>query len=83
MMPDHHMGKGIAGETSLRFFLSQLLIQYANRRFGLLDSGQQVQTYFAPHPPVRQRQLNELIPDAFYRELVYESMSFRMGSRRD
>ncbi|MBC2695084.1 MAG: hypothetical protein HF982_07385 [Desulfobacteraceae bacterium] len=69
MTPDHQMGKGIAGETSLRFLLSQFLIQYANRRFGLLDSGQQVQTYFAPHPPVRQRQLNELIPDAFYREL--------------
>jgi len=69
MTPDHYMGKGIAGETSLRFLLSQFLIQYANRRFGLLDSGQQVETYFAPHPPVRQRQLNELIPDAFYREL--------------
>lgn len=69
MIPDHQMGKGIAGETSLRFLLSQLLTQYANRRFALLDSGQQVQTYFAPHPPVRQNQLNELIPDTFYREL--------------
>jgi hypothetical protein len=42
MTPDHQMGKGIAGETSLRFLLSQFLVQYANRRFGLLDSGQQV-----------------------------------------
>ena len=69
MTNDQQMGKELAGETSLRFLLSQLLTQYANRQFALLDNGQQVQTYFAPHPPVRQRQLNELIPDAFYREL--------------
>ncbi|MEA2082896.1 MAG: hypothetical protein U9O82_01390 [Thermodesulfobacteriota bacterium] len=69
MTPDQQMGKGIARETSLRFLLSQFLTQYANRKFALLGSGQQVQTYFAPHPPVRQRQLNELIPDTFYREL--------------
>ena len=66
---DQQVGEGLAEETSLRFLLSQLLTLYANREFALLDSGQQVQTYFAPHPPVRQRQLNELIPDAFYREL--------------
>ena len=69
MTHDQQMGKGLAGETSLRFLLSQFLTQYANRQFTLLDTGQQVQTYFAPHPPVRQKQLNELIPDAFYREL--------------
>ena len=63
------MGKGIARETLKRFLLSQLLIQYANRRFGLIDSGQRAVIYFAPHTHVRQKRLNDLISDAFYREL--------------
>jgi hypothetical protein len=63
------MGQGLARETSLRFLLSQLLIQYANRKFGLIDSGQRAALYFAPHPPVRQKRLNNLIPDSFYRSL--------------
>ena len=69
MTTNYQMGKGISEETSLRFLLSQLLTQYANRSFELLDRGQEVQTYLAPNPPVRQKQLNELIPDSFYREL--------------
>jgi hypothetical protein len=40
-----------------------------NRRLGLLDSGQRAMIYFAPHPPARQKQLNDCISDAFYREL--------------
>jgi hypothetical protein len=63
------MGQGIARETALRFLLSQLLIQYANRQFGLIDGGQRALLYFAPHPPVRQKRLNNLIPDSFYRSL--------------
>jgi hypothetical protein len=59
----------IALETALRFLLSQLLIQYANRCFGLLEAGQRALVYFAPHPPVRQKTLNNLIPDSFYRSL--------------
>ena len=62
-------GTNLARETSLRFLLSQLLVQYANHHFGLIGSGQQAALYFAPHPPVRQRQLNNLIPDSFYRAL--------------
>jgi hypothetical protein len=62
-------GKSLSRETSLRFLLSQLLIQYANRQFGLIDSGQQAVLYFAPHPPVRQKRLNNLISDSFYRSL--------------
>ncbi|MBK7599411.1 MAG: hypothetical protein IPJ07_13170 [Acidobacteria bacterium] len=49
--------------------LSQLLVMYANRRLGLGESGQQAMVYFAPHPPVRQKQLNDCISDAFYRDL--------------
>ncbi len=66
---DASLGTGIANETALRFLLSQLLIQYANRRFGLIESGQQAALYFAPHPPVRQKRLNNLISDSFYRSL--------------
>lgn len=62
-------GMGVAREKSLRFLLSQLLLMYANRRFELLDRGQQAMVYFAPHPPVRQKLLNDCISDEFYREL--------------
>ena len=62
-------GEGIARETAKRYLLSQLLILHANRKFGLLSSGQRAMVYFAPHTHTRQKQLNELIPDAFYREL--------------
>ncbi len=63
------LGQALAAETSLRFLLTQLLTQYANRRFKLLATGQRAVVYFSPHPPVRQQQLNELISDSFYREL--------------
>jgi hypothetical protein len=63
------MGQGLSTETALRFLFSQLLIQYANRKFGLIDSGQRAVLYFAPHPPVRQKKLNNLISDSFYRSL--------------
>lgn len=69
MTRSYGMGKGIARETLKRFLLSQLLIQYANRRFGLLESDQRAVIYFAPHTHVRQKRLNDLISDSFYREL--------------
>ena len=62
-------GRGLARETAKRFLLTQLLTTYANEQFGLKASGQQAQIYCAPHPPQRQKQLNEMIPDTFYREL--------------
>lgn len=62
-------GRGIARETSQRFLLSQLLLDHANEHFGLLENGQRAMIYFAPVPPARQKQLNELIPDAHYRDL--------------
>jgi hypothetical protein len=64
-----HMGKAIARETAKRFLLTQLLAMYANARFKLQASGQQAIIYSAPHPPVRQRELNECVSDSFYREL--------------
>ncbi len=62
-------GKGIAGETSLRFLLTQLLIMYANRKFRLAGNGQKAVIFSSPHPPVRQKWLNDCVSDAFYREL--------------
>lgn len=63
------LGRGLAKETALRFLFTQLLVAYANERFGLRDSGQRAMLYFSPHPPIRQKQLNDCISDAFYREL--------------
>ncbi len=62
-------GRGIARETSQRFLLSQLLLDHANEGFGLLQHGQRAMIYSAPLPPARQKRLNEIIPDAHYREL--------------
>ena len=67
--PEGRMGMGAAGETLKRFLLTQLLTQYANRCFHLQDNGQQASVYFAPHPALGQKKLNNLISDAFYREL--------------
>lgn len=62
-------GKAIAGETLRRFLLGQFLVAFANTRFGLAESGQEVAVYFAPNPPTRQKRLNRLISDGFYRDL--------------
>ena len=63
------MGRALARETSKRFLFTQLLVMYANESFGLRESGQRAMVYFAPHPPVRQKELNDQVADAFYREL--------------
>jgi hypothetical protein len=63
------MGKGIAGETLKRFLLTQFLTLYANEKFRLTSLGQRAMVYFAPHPPIRQKNLNDLITDSFYRDL--------------
>lgn len=67
--PHSGMGRAIARETGIRFLLTQLLLMYANEAFGLGEEGQTAMTYFAPLPPVRQKELNELVSDSFYREL--------------
>ncbi len=62
-------GEAAAGETLIRFLLCHVLIQYANKKFGLEESGQQAMVYFSPHPPIRQKKMNTLISDSFYRQL--------------
>lgn len=69
LTPQQGMGRAIASETAIRFLMTQLLVRYANRSFGLSELGQQAMVYFAPHPPVRQKELNNHVPDSFYREL--------------
>jgi hypothetical protein len=69
MGPTFGAGRALAEETALRFLLTQLLASYANERFGLVEAGQRVVVYCAPHPPLRQKALNGMIPDSFYREL--------------
>ncbi len=67
--PEAGSGRALAKETAKRFLLTQLLVMYANHQFALEESGQKAILYFSPHPPVRQKQLNECISDSFYREL--------------
>ncbi|MCX7636143.1 MAG: hypothetical protein N2Z74_10420, partial [Syntrophales bacterium] len=67
--PTGAMGKAVADETALRFLLTQLLMAWAGEKFQLRERGQQALVFMSPHPPVRQKRLNECISDAFYREL--------------
>ena len=69
LSPRRGMGRGLAKETAKRFLFTQLLLRYANLQFGLLKEGQEAMIYFSPHPPLRQKTLNDIIPDAFYRQL--------------
>jgi len=63
------VGQRVARETARRFLFTSLLISWANRRFGLLESGQRALVYHAPVPSVHQEELSSCISDSFYREL--------------
>ncbi|MFN2353093.1 MAG: hypothetical protein ABR512_01030 [Desulfopila sp.] len=63
------IGKLAAAETARTLLFTQLLVQYANTTFDLRDSGQKGLIYFAPHAPSRQKLLNDLVPDGYYRHL--------------
>jgi hypothetical protein len=63
------IGRLASREAARTFFLSQVLIQYANTKLGLEASGQKCLLYNAPHAPHRQKKLNEMVPDGFYRHL--------------
>ncbi|MCU0555612.1 MAG: hypothetical protein MUF17_12745, partial [Syntrophales bacterium] len=67
--PSGGMGRAVAAETATRFLLTQLLMAWAGGKFRLRESGQRAMVFLSPHPPVRQKRLNECISDAFYREL--------------
>ena len=61
--------ENIKNQTLKSYLLTQLLAIYSNKKFELSMNGQDVSIYFSPHPPVRQKKLNDLITDSFYREL--------------
>jgi hypothetical protein len=62
-------GLALARETCLRQLLCEVLVEWAGESMGLTESGQRVMVYSSPLPPQRQRALNAMVPDAFYREL--------------
>jgi hypothetical protein len=66
---DPEPGRAAAKEAMRRYLLTQLLTAYSNRAMQLGTHGQRVMVYAAPHPPVRQKALNNLISDVFYRDL--------------
>jgi hypothetical protein len=63
------LGRALAEETLRRFLLVQFLTQYANEKFELRSRGQETQVCLAPHTALRQKRLNELVADSFYRDL--------------
>lgn len=63
------IGELAAAEATRTLLFVQLLAQYANHNFGLIESGQKCMVYSAPHAPLRQKQLNDFVPDGFYRHL--------------
>lgn len=66
---DRGGGRAVAREAARRFLFTQLLLAYANRRYELEATGQKAGACHAPTPPTRQRELNEIISDSFYRHL--------------
>jgi hypothetical protein len=69
LRPQGRNGRALAGETSQRYLFTQLLLLYGNEKFRLKETGQEGVVFFSPHPPMRQKGLNDCISDAFYREL--------------
>ncbi|MBI3794218.1 MAG: hypothetical protein HY280_05765 [Nitrospinae bacterium] len=63
-----------ADESALRFFVSQLAVFYANEKLGLGANRQRAVVYNSPHPPVRQRELNDLVPDSFATRFLAEAI---------
>ena len=63
------VGEFAAQESARTYLFCQLLLQYANKHFGLTNSGQTCLLYNAPHAPYRQKLLNEIVPDGYYRHL--------------
>jgi hypothetical protein len=63
-------GEAVARENAQRFLLTQLLAAYANEKFGLRASGQELSIYAAPNPPGRLKGLSRLLPADAYRDLL-------------
>ncbi len=66
---ENGISQSVAKEMSIRFLMSQLLVMYANQKYSLTENGQKAMIFSSPHPPIRQKILNNCISDSFYREL--------------
>lgn len=64
------LGQSLSTESALRFLLSQLLMSYSEHAFELRAHGQRPLLTASPLPPLRQEELNDCVPDSFYRELM-------------
>jgi hypothetical protein len=63
------LGRALADETLRRLLLVRFLTLYANEKFELRSRGQETLICLDPHTPARQKRLNDLVPDSFYRDL--------------
>lgn len=63
------IGDLAAAESARTLLFSQLLVQYANKTLALEETGQKCLLYAAPHAPSRQKYLNSIVPDSYYRHL--------------
>jgi hypothetical protein len=63
------IGDLAAAESARTLLFCQLLVQYANKTMDLMESGQKCLLYCAPHAPSRQKYLNTMVPDSYYRHL--------------
>ena len=61
-------GRSLAKETSKRYLLTQLLMTTRTKNLPSMKAARAL-LYFSPHPPIRQKKLNECIADSFDREL--------------
>lgn len=84
MKTGKNAGKSFVRETLLRFFMSQILLDYANKKFEIEENGQKAMLFFASHTPARQKRLNDLIPDNLYRELFMSPClsGWRFGEKK-
>ena len=75
-------GRTTARETSRRFFLLQLLIEYANREFRLEQYGQTCRMYLAPNPPARQKRAQRSDLRSILPRIVSQPLPVRLATGR-
>jgi hypothetical protein len=61
------LGREVARENGLRFLLVQALTCWANSKFGLTSTGQELQVFASPNPPERLKAFARTVPAEVYR----------------
>ncbi len=62
-------GNAVAVEAAKRYLLTQLPVEFVNAHYLGIENGQRAVVFASPNPPLGQKELNDCIPDAFYRQL--------------